>query len=67
MYCRLNEVLKEKGKSVYWLVHTVGLAHKSAYDLVNGKTKGIQFETLEKICLALKCNPNDLIVCDFKN
>jgi putative transcriptional regulator len=32
--------------------------------LRSGKVKGVRFETLEKLCLALDCKPGDLL--DFK-
>lgn len=30
-------------------------------NLLNGKVKGIQFDTLNHLCKALNCNENDLI------
>ena len=32
--------------------------------ICEGKTNSIQFEKLEKICRALECTPNDIIVTD---
>ncbi|MEY3269090.1 MAG: hypothetical protein RL480_1850 [Pseudomonadota bacterium] len=32
--------------------------------LRSGKVKGVRFETLEKLCLALDCKPGDLL--DFE-
>ena len=32
--------------------------------LKSGKVKGVRFETLEKICEALECQPGDLL--EFK-
>ncbi len=61
MECILKELLNKKGKSVYWLIREAKISHKAAYDLVNNQTKGIKFDTLEKICLALKCKPNDVL------
>jgi putative transcriptional regulator len=56
----LKEYLKQHEKSVYWLRQQTGLSHRGIYDLVNNQTKGIRYDTLEKICKALDCTPNDL-------
>lgn len=34
--------------------------YNTVYNLYYDKTKGIEFETLNKLCFALDCNPNDL-------
>lgn len=64
MKCILKEYLEQHDKSVYWLIKEANLSHKAGYDLVNGITKGIQFDTLEKICKALNCLPNDILKID---
>ncbi|MFS0553273.1 helix-turn-helix domain-containing protein [Brevibacillus sp. 179-C9.3 HS] len=46
---------------MYWLIREAKLSHKATYDLVNNQTKGIQFDTLSKICKALDCTPNDVL------
>lgn len=56
----LKDYLQQQGKSVYWLREQTGITHKAIYDLVNNKTKGIRYDSLEKICKALNCTPNDL-------
>lgn len=61
MKSKLKELLEKEGKSVYWLIRNAEISHKTAYDLFNNKTKGIQFNTLEKICETLNCTPNDVI------
>ena len=57
----LKEYLNERNKSVYWLMKETGISQKGIYDLVNNKTDGIKFDTLDKICSALDCTPNDLL------
>lgn len=39
-------------------ITTIG--RKTLYNIYNDKTKGIEFETLDQLCFALDCNPNDL-------
>ena len=61
MRCTLKEYLEQRDKSVYWLIKEAQISHKAGYDLVNGNTKGIQFNTLARICKALNCTPNDIL------
>lgn len=56
----LKEYLKKNNISVYWLEKKTNISHKTLYDMVNRKTKGITFSNLEKICTALECTPNDI-------
>jgi putative transcriptional regulator len=56
----IDEVLKEKGKTKYWLIKETELNFHTVTNLVKNKTTAINFETLEKICKAL-CTPNDII------
>lgn len=36
------------------------LKYNTVYAIYHDKTKGIEFETLNKLCFALDCTPNDL-------
>ena len=62
----LDKVLREKGKSVYWLKEKTGISHATVYKISNSETKMISFDTLEKICIALECTPNDLLEIEPK-
>ena len=44
------------------LAETIGITEANVSLLKSGKVKGIRFETLEKICDALDCQPGDLLV-----
>lgn len=61
MKITLNNTLKEKGRSQYWLAQTTGIAASTINNLCNGKTSSIQFDVLQKICDALDCNVCDII------
>lgn len=61
----LNETLKEKGKSQYWLSLQTGIATSTINNLCNGKTSSIQFSVIDKICDALQCDVSDIICADF--
>lgn len=64
---RLQELLKEREKSLYWLAENSGIKYSGLWKLIKDKTHGIQFETLEKICRTLQCSPNDLLVISDNN
>jgi putative transcriptional regulator len=44
------------------LAEHVGITEVNISLLKQGKVKGIRFETLEKICEFLECQPGDLLV-----
>lgn len=56
----IKEVLKKKGKTKYWLVKNMEMGYQTIDDMMNNKTKGIRFETIDKLCKVLECTPNDL-------
>lgn len=62
MKLRIDEILKEKGKSKYWLYIQLGLSYQNFNNIVNNQTKGIKFENLQSLCDILECTPNDLFV-----
>ena len=44
------------------LAEHVGITEANMSLLKQGKVKGVRFETLEKICAFLDCQPGDLLV-----
>ena len=44
------------------LAEHVGITEANMSLLKQGKVKGVRFDTLEKICNALQCQPGDLLV-----
>ena len=60
MQLRILEILKEKGKSKYWLYMQLGLSYQNFNKLVNNQTSSIKFENLQSLCDILSCTPNDL-------
>jgi putative transcriptional regulator len=44
------------------LAALVGMTEANLSLLKQGKVKGVRFETLEKICTILQCQPGDLLV-----
>jgi putative transcriptional regulator len=44
------------------LAEHVGITEANLSMLKQGKVKGVRFDTLEKICTFLNCQPGDLLV-----
>lgn len=44
------------------LAERIGITEQNVSLLKSGKVKGIRFETLEKICAVLECQPGDILV-----
>ena len=58
---RIDELLGNRGRSFYWLAKETGISHTTLWRLKKGKALGINFETLEKVCAALQCQPGDVL------
>jgi putative transcriptional regulator len=58
---RIDELLENLGRSFYWLAKETGISHTTLWRLKKGKALGINFETLEKTCETLKCQPGDVL------
>jgi putative transcriptional regulator len=43
------------------LAERIGITEQNVSLLKSGKVKGIRFDTLEKICAALECQPGDIL------
>ena len=58
---RLDKLLATEKRTFYWLAKETGVSHTTLWRLKKGKAVGINFETLEKICRALRCQPGDVL------
>ncbi|UVK45186.1 helix-turn-helix transcriptional regulator [Mesorhizobium sp. AR07] len=58
---RLNVVLAERNVKSKDLAEYVGITEANLSLLKQGKVKGIRFDTLERICDYLDCQPGDLL------
>ena len=58
---RLDELLKGHERTFYWLAKETGISHTTLWRLKKGKALGINFDTLEKLCQALSCQPGDVL------
>jgi putative transcriptional regulator len=58
---KIDALLENRGRSFYWLAKQTGISHTTLWRLKKGKALGINFETLEKMCEALNCQPGDVL------
>ncbi len=58
---RVDELLEERGRTFYWLAKETGISHSTLWRLKKGKSVGIIFATLERICQVLDCQPGDVL------
>jgi len=56
----IEKLLKEKGKSKYWLVQELGTNYTVINKMIANDTSAMRFDTLEKLCKLFDCTPNDL-------
>lgn len=57
---RALDLLKEQGKTKYWLYKQLGMSWQNFMHMMNNETKSIQYKNIETMCLLLNCTPNDL-------
>lgn len=58
---KLKDLVKMRGTTLTNVAAQTGISMNTLSVLGRGESKGIQFETLEKICRNLDATPNDLI------
>ena len=57
----LDQVLADRGMTARELAQEVGITEANMSLLRTGKVRGVRFQTLEKICDVLDCEPGDLL------
>ncbi|MDO4391762.1 MAG: helix-turn-helix domain-containing protein [Clostridium sp.] len=63
MICiNVDQLLKKQKKSKYWFIKKMEGGYQSLSHLMDNETTAIHFDTLEKICDILECEPGDIIV-----
>jgi len=58
---RLDVMLAERKMRSRELAARIGISEVNLSLLKTGRVKGIRFDTLEKICAALDCQPGDIL------
>ncbi|PYC20221.1 Cro/Cl family transcriptional regulator [Aquipseudomonas alcaligenes] len=49
------------------LAERIGITEQNVSLLKSGKVKGVRFDTLEKICEVLECQPGDILIYDVND
>lgn len=62
IFFKVDEVLREQGKTKYWLEKHTGLSYVTIDKIISNDTSAIRLETLDKICDALECDPANIVV-----
>jgi putative transcriptional regulator len=57
----LDKLLADRGMTLVQLSELVGVSVVNLSILKNGHAKAIRFSTLEALCVALHCQPGDLL------
>ena len=57
----LDLVLAKRKMRSKTLAQQIGITEQNLSLLKSGKVKGVRFETLDRICKALDCQPGDLL------
>ena len=58
---QLDVMLAKRKMRAKELAERLGFTEANVSLLKSGKVKGVRFETLEKICEVLQCQPGDLL------
>ncbi len=64
---RLNalRLLEKRGKTKYWLYKQLGMSYQNFTNMIENRTKSIQYANIETLCLLLECTPNELFEINF--
>lgn len=57
---RLDRMMADRKISLNDLAKKIDMTNVNLSNLKTGKMKGIRFETMDKICKVLKCQPGDI-------
>jgi putative transcriptional regulator len=57
----LDVVLAQRKMRSKELAERIGISEQNVSLLKSGKVKGVRFDTLEKICEVLQCQPGDIL------
>ena len=59
---RVGEIAKEQGLTIKALAERAGVAYNTAHALFTGRATRIDLDTLDRICVALRVEPGDLLI-----
>ncbi len=66
----VKSILKQQNKTKYWLFNQLNdlgnISYTNFNNLVENKTQSIKYSNIEKLCIILECEPNDLFKISIK-
>ncbi len=65
---RLNvlELLRQRGRTKYWLYKQLGMSYQNFSKMVNNETQSINLERIETLGMLLDWTPTDLFHLDWE-
>ncbi len=60
---KLDEMMAQQKLRLNELAQKVGITEANLSILKTGKARAIRFSTLQSLCVALDCQPGDLLEC----
>lgn len=64
MIINLDEILKIKGKTRYWLAKEIEVTYPTLCKFANRETSSVNYEMIEKICYALHVEIQDILIVE---
>lgn len=61
---KLQEILKKQDKTLYWLAKQTGISYNALAKISKNEVSRIELDTIEKICVILKCSAGDLLAIE---
>jgi putative transcriptional regulator len=61
---KLDVMLAHRKMRSKELAERIGITEQNVSALKSGRVRGVRFETLEKICEVLDCQPGDILTYD---
>jgi len=63
----LNEVLKKRNRSLINVTDSIGKSYSHILKQVRGERESIDYDLIARLCVELKCTPNDIILLEPKD
>ena len=61
MMIMIDEMLKKRNRTRYWLAKNIGMGYGNLVKLAEGKNSMVRFDTLDRICEVLGCRIEDIL------
>jgi DNA-binding Xre family transcriptional regulator len=64
MKLSIQKQLEANNMSKYKLAQVTGMSYQAIQSIAKGENTQIQLQTVDSLCEALHCTPNDIIISD---